>query len=308
VRLPSDDPRRTWVRVVIAAAVPWTWFLVRGLHPRLEAVAVLLPLIVFGALALTLVVAAALRRPRWLVVTASILLFAIAAIVLPRVPHPGPAPLAPLRLASANVFSENATPGAAVRALLDQDADVEVAVETSPDFRFALDEADAAHPYLAVDDQLVLRSRFPIQPLEDPPNVPARRILRASIDGPGGPFVIYVVHALNPLSESTFADQLAWVRHLNAAAARETVPVVMAGDFNMSDRQVAYRDLAGPLRDAITAGGWGRTTYPYGVWAPLLLRIDHVFESRTWCAAGSARFDVPGSDHDGIAVSVGPCP
>jgi endonuclease/exonuclease/phosphatase (EEP) superfamily protein YafD len=309
VRPPDDvSRRRTWVPVVFAAVLPWTWFALRGLHPRLETVAVLLPLCIFGGLLATVIVAAALRRPRVLVVTASLAIFGVVTIVGPRLPHPGPAPLEPLRLASANVFSENAAADAAVHALMAQGADVEVAVETSPAFRLALDVLDTAHPYVAIDDQLVLRSRFPVELLDDPPNVPARRILRASIDGPGGPFVLYAVHALNPLSESTFAQQLAWVRHLRVAAARETAPVVIAGDFNMSDRQVGYRELAGTLRDAITASGWGRTTYPNGIWAPLLLRIDHVFESRSWCAAGGARFDVPGSDHDGIAVSIGPCP
>jgi vancomycin resistance protein VanJ len=308
VRLPDDSRRRTWVRVVVVALLPWTWLLIRGLHPRLEAVAVLLPVCILLGLIVTVVVAAALRRPPVLAVTASLILFGIVTVAGPRLPRPGPPPLEPMRLVSANTFSENPTPDLAVQALMAQNADVEVAVETSPAFRLTIDEVDTAHPYVAIDDQLVLRSRFPVEPLDDPPNVPARRILRASIDGPGGTFVLYVVHALNPLWESTFAEQLAWVRHLRVAASRETLPVVMAGDFNMSDRQVGYRELSGALRDAITASGWGRTTYPDGVWAPLFLRIDHVFESPTWCAAGGARFDVPGSDHDGIAVSIGPCP
>jgi endonuclease/exonuclease/phosphatase (EEP) superfamily protein YafD len=309
VRPPDDDSRRrAWIRPAVAAVLPWIWFPVRDLHPWFEAVAVLLPVGIIAGLIATVALAATLRRPRVLVATASLVVFAVVTVVGPRIPHRTPAPLEPVRLASANVFFDDPAPYAAANALLAQDADVEVAVETSPAFRLALDELDTAHPYVAVDGELVLRSRFPVEPLADPPNVPAQRILRATIEGPAGPFVLYVVHALNPLSESTFAEQLAWVRRLRVAASRETVPVVMAGDFNMSDRQAGYRDLAGSLRDAITASGWGRSTYLDGVWAPLFLRIDHVFESRAWCAAGGARFDVPGSDHDGIAVSLGPCP
>jgi endonuclease/exonuclease/phosphatase (EEP) superfamily protein YafD len=309
VRLPDDaSPRRAWTLVAVGVAAPWTWFHVRSARAWLEADAVLLPLLALVAVVVVVVGAAVRRRPPLLLIALSVLAAATVAIVGPRLPHPGPEPLEPLRLVSANVFSDNPAPAAAVVALLAQGADVEVAVETSPGFRADLTAQDTAHPYSAVDDQLVVRSRYPIQPLEDPPNVPARRILRVQIEGPGGPFVLYAVHALNPLSESTFGDQLTWVRRLRAAAAREAVPVVMAGDFNMSDRQVGYRELAGDLRDAITASGWGRSTYGDGLWATLFLRIDHVFESRTWCASGAARFDVPGSDHEGVAVSLGPCP
>jgi endonuclease/exonuclease/phosphatase family metal-dependent hydrolase len=98
------------------------------------------------------------------------------------------------------------------------------------------------------------------------------------------------------------------VERLRVAAAAEAAPVVMAGDFNMSDRQLGYRRLTTDLRDAMTAAGWGHATFPDGIWAPLLMRIDHVFVPADWCAARSRTLDVPGSDHDGLEVEVGPCP
>ena len=76
----------------------------------------------------------------------------------------------------------------------------------------------------------------------------------------------------------------------------------------MSDRQLGYRLLTTNLRDAITAAGWGHSTYPDGIWAPLLLRIDHVVMPQDWCAERSRIVDIPGSDHDGLEVDVGPCP
>jgi endonuclease/exonuclease/phosphatase family metal-dependent hydrolase len=144
--------------------------------------------------------------------------------------------------------------------------------------------------------------------MTDPPGLPARRLLRLGVEAPSGPFVLYAIHALNPLSESTFANQLDWVDRLRSSAEQEDLPVVMAGDFNMSDRQLGYRRMTAGLRDAITGAGWGRSTYPFGIYAPLLLRIDHVFEPRDWCSAGSGTFQVPGSDHTGLEVDVGPCP
>ena len=131
-----------------------------------------------------------------------------------------------------------------------------------------------------------------------------------TVEGPAGPFVLYAVHALNPLSESTFANQLVWVKRLRAAASRESLPVVMAGGpINMSDRQLGYRRLTTDLRDAVTAAGWGHSTYPDGIWAPLLLRIDHVVmpeEDRR--ADRSLDVDIPGSDHDGLRSTWAPGP
>jgi endonuclease/exonuclease/phosphatase (EEP) superfamily protein YafD len=297
-----------WAPAVAGALPPWSWFVLRELGGRLEAVAVALPLLVAGALVLVLAVGAVLRARRALPAAASLLVFGLVTSLGPRLPHQGPAPASPIRLMSANVFSENPAPAAAVHAVLSANADVEVAVETSPEFRALLEQVDGAHPYATVDDQLVVRSRYPVTAMADPPGVPARRILRVTVEAPTGPFVLYAVHALNPLSESTFAYQLEWVDRLRAAAARETGPVVMAGDFNMSDRQLGYRRLTADLRDAVTAAGWGHTTYPGGIWAPLLLRIDHVLVPVDWCAARSRTLDVPGSDHVGLEVDIGPCP
>jgi endonuclease/exonuclease/phosphatase (EEP) superfamily protein YafD len=297
-----------WVITAAGAALPWTWLALRELGGRVEAVAVALPLVLLVALVALLVVAAVRREVRVLPAALSVAVLGVVTIVGPRMPHTGPPPTSPIRLVSANVYFDNPTPSSAVTAMLAAQADVEVAVETSPAFRTLIEAGDAGHPYSAVDDQLVVRSRYPIAAMTDPPGVPARRILRLTVEGPAGPFVLYAVHALNPLSESTFANQLDWVERLRTAAAREELPVVMAGDFNMSDRQLGYRRLTADLRDAITAAGWGHTTYPDAIWALLLLRIDHVFVPTDWCAAHSRIVDVPGSDHDGLEVDVGPCP
>ena len=53
---------------------------------------------------------------------------------------------------------------------------------------------------------------------------------------------------------------------------------------------------------------WAGSTYGDGIFAPLLLRIDHIFESRNWCAESSDTYPITGSDHQGVASTVGPCP
>ena len=298
---------RRWAAAAAGATLPWSWFLVRELGGRLEAVAVALPVLVLVALGVTAVIAALLRERLIVPTLVSLAAFGLAAILGPRLPHTGPAPADPIRLVTANVYFGNEA-AAAVETLLATDADVLVAVETSSGFRDLLASRDGSHPYVAEDDQLLVRSRFPVTAMADPADVPARRILRVTVEAPSGPFVLYAVHALNPLSESTFADQLDWVDRLRASAGRETTPVVIAGDFNMSDRQLGYRRLTADLPDAVTSAGWGHSTYPHGIWGPLLLRIDHVFISPQWCAARAGTFQVPGSDHDGIQLDLGPCP
>lgn len=305
--MPAQRPSR-WAPVLVGAALPWTWFLLRDLGGPMEGVAVLLPVLVLAALILVLGFAVGRRRATPLPVAMSLLLFGLVSVGEPMLPSRGPLPTASLTLLTANLFWDNPTPDAAVDALLAVGADVEVAVETTAEHRETMERIDTAHPYAATDDQLVVRSRYPVTAMLDPTHVPARQILRVTIEAPAGTFVLYAVHALNPLSESTFASQLVWVDRLLRAAAQEALPVVIAGDFNMSDRQLGYRRLVGDMRDAITAGGRGRTTYSSGIWAPLFLRIDHVFVSREWCGMNARTVDLPGSDHDGVAVAIGPCP
>ncbi len=55
--------------------------------------------------------------------------------------------------------------------------------------------------------------------------------------------------------------------------------VVVAGDFNLTEREPAYRDLASILEDAGDAAG--PTWRPVAAtWMPPVLRLDHVFVSR----------------------------
>ena len=112
---------------------------------------------------------------------------------------------------------------------------------------------------------------------------------------------------MNPAYESTFRRQLEFVARLSRAAEREADPVVIAGDFNMSDRQLGYRRMTSVFRDA-TRTGWAADTYDHAVWRLLFMRIDYVFVEQDWCAAAAERFTVPGSDHQAVATTVGPCP
>ena len=163
-------------------------------------------------------------------------------------------------------------------------------------------------PYRVAVGQLGVRSRWPLRLL--PPNGPTRsRLLRdRAWSDPGDPFVLYVAHALNPLHDlSTFADQRDFARLVIAAAGTERLPVVWSGTSTRPTGRRATGCWRPPcatrcararvLHRPTTAGG-GRT---------LFLRIDHAFVPIDWCAANGSTFAVPGSDHHGIQVTVGPC-
>ena len=96
-------------------------------------------------------------------------------------------------------------------------------------------------------------------------------------------------------------------------ARQEKIPVILAGDFNMSDSSAHYRLVAAEYRDAFREAGWGlgfsipdlsspnamSPAFPITrLPIPLLSRIDYVFfddtfaadEARVWPTSG-------GSDH-----------
>jgi len=289
------------------AALPWAWFLVRDLGWLAEPFAVAMPLICAVLVVLLGIAAFGTRRVGPVVVAVSLLVFGVVVVVGPRAPERTDAPRPSIRVVSANVFDGNRTPTAAAEALARTDADVLITVEVPGGFARILAQHDTVRPYQAIGRSTVVRSRYPIQPQPLPASIPVGRALRAVIRTPAGPIVLYAVHALNPAYEYPFAEQLDFVNRVRKAALAETMPVVIAGDFNLSDRELGYRDLAGSFRDAGRAD-WAGDTFDRGPWRALFLRIDYVFVDRTWCAADARRLDVPGSDHEAVAVAVGPCP
>ncbi len=88
------------------------------------------------------------------------------------------------------------------------------------------------------------------------------------------------------------------------AAARAPARVVLAGDFNLTEREPAYRDLATAMTDVVADGG--ATWRPMAVaWLPPVLRLDYVFASPGVPAA--ARIDCAGteSDHCPVVATIG---
>jgi len=291
-------------------AVPWTWFLVRDLGPLFDALAVVLPLVVLGAVFGQAVVAYVRHRVRGAAVAASWALFGVVVVVGPWLPQRGPAPVSPMRLVEVNAKGGLEVPGL-VAAIERQHPDIVVVSETGGGVRAALQ----AHFAWSLPEDHKDVTVYGDRSMRMLPLLPAlgRRALRIEIDGPAGPFVLYALHLVKPGLRPAGSYQVTFARHrqIVAAVARaaraERLPVVIAGDLNLSDRTWGYRNFARHFRDAGLAG-WGGPTSERGALRRLELRIDHVFVGPGWCAAHARRLALPGSDHRGVATTVGPCP
>jgi endonuclease/exonuclease/phosphatase (EEP) superfamily protein YafD len=306
--------KRQWVWVAVVALAPWTWFAVRDLAAVFDLVANGLP-VLYPLAALGLFVYAAVRHRRWLAVgVVSCLLAGVVAVAGPWRAQPVPPPVRGFRIVSANVNSKNPTIERAVADALAEQGDVVLLIEAGRG-RVTL---PAEYPTVIrprYSNQLIL-SRYPARLLDKPPNWPNDfRAHRLEIDAPTGRVVLYLVHMkrphLGPRRILGIRGQLRAQRREREAAltsARaETAPVILAGDFNTSDRSRGYRRITDRFRDAMRARRAG-PTYVKTLFRPFLLRIDHIFVPHDWCASGAERFSLHGSDHRGVAVDVGPCP
>jgi endonuclease/exonuclease/phosphatase family metal-dependent hydrolase len=104
----------------------------------------------------------------------------------------------------------------------------------------------------------------------------------------------------------SFAAQRRAVEAVTRLVAASDLPVVVAGDLNISDRTATYDRLVAHRRDAMRAGWAGSTyrTFPFDL---LELRIDHIIIDRAWCATHDHRFHPAGSDHEAVQATIGPC-
>jgi endonuclease/exonuclease/phosphatase (EEP) superfamily protein YafD len=306
--------KREWVGAGGVALLPWMWFAVRNLTWLLDLVATGLPVLCgLGALGITGY--AAVRKRRLLFIGAvSWLLAGTLAVVGPWRPQSVPPPVRGLRIVSANVNSKNSTIARAVADALAQDGDLVLLIEAG--------KARLAPPpgYTTVirpqySAQVIL-SRFPARLLDKPAGWPNDfRAHRLEVDAPTGRIIVYLAHMkrphLGPRRILRIRGQLQGQRQereaLLKSARAEELPVVVAGDFNTSDRSRPYRRITGRFRDAMRTR-WGGPTYVRTALRPFLLRIDHIFIPRDWCSARPERFALHGSDHRGVAVDIGPCP
>jgi len=236
----------------------------------------------------------------------------------PRASRPECAALQTLRVMTFNLGAHLGQPEALVDLIADQKADLVALQEMTPETAQTFERAlGAVYPYRVSrpGETTGLFSRYPI--LEQAwiePERGGRPYIRATIAWQGEMVKVFVVHPLPPGLEwyrdtaipiglHTSGPQ-GQIQEVQRRAAAVDGPVLVAGDFNMSDQSRGYASMAEAFVDAYRAGGWGfGFTFPKGLQVgriPLpgpLIRVDYIFHSDAFCTDWARVGCGGGSDH-----------
>jgi vancomycin resistance protein VanJ len=171
----------------------------------------------------------------------------------------------------------------------------------------------ARYPTVEVSNQFLVASRYPISSASEPDKLPydgrmrSPRFAQQAVETPLGRIAFYNVHPISPrdafmtlrghgLSREipsgrlfSSANALAirdnfglrelQVQAFAEAAARETIPVVIAGDTNLPGLSQVFGRYLSPYRDAFSDVGWGfGYTFPNEKHRPWM-RIDRILAS-----------------------------
>ena len=293
-----------------AAVAPWTWFLVRDLHPLLDGLAIVMPLLALAAIVGAAALAFAARSFASSLVALAWLLMLATVVLGPWLPQGGADPADGYRIVSANIAGQERDIEDLLADLQAQGPDLLVGNELGIVVHWQLERTFNFNARGAGRGGISVFSRWPLTAVEDPPTVVRRYGIAVEVAAPDGPFVLYAMHLPRPWPTSagganvTVGQHRSLVDDLLDAIHAEPLPVVIAGDLNLSDRTSGYRALTDEQTDAMRSG-WARPTSIR--WAPLLLRIDHIMLPADWCTAESRYLGLSGSDHLGVSALVGPC-
>lgn len=196
--------------------------------------------------------------------------------------------------ATFNIIASQSDPDRVIEAIVALDADIVGLEEVGPRHSAQIErELAEMYPYQVHYPKLPvhgvsLLSRYPIVteelflPLPDSMNY-----LRAEVNIDGEPLTVYVVHPSPPTHvtlpfsyNSDHRDTAITILH-DEYLAHENGPVIVLGDFNMSDLSDPYRVMNANFDDAFATAGQGLGfTFPANrpmVAMPRLLRIDYVW-------------------------------
>jgi len=216
-----------------------------------------------------------------------------------------------LTVAAANVTFGLGDAGQVVALVRDNDVDLLVLTELTPESRDALRAAglDAELPFGEVRAQpsfngTGLWSRFPLESAAGLDGFVSQTI-EARVATPQGTVTVFAVHppAPGPTYHPRWSADLARLHGVLAAAHG---PILVAGDFNTTRDHRAFRDFEalGYVNAADEAGAGFQPTFPQGRRTPPVVAIDHVLtKDAPWVATGLERHVIDRSDHFAIVVT-----
>lgn len=338
--------RRTFANLVQIAVWAYTafifaWWLGRwawGDRVWLLAVLNSFPACLFAPLPLVVGLAAlSRRRMTWAAASAPVLLW-LVLFGWRFLPHPPrvEATDAELRVMAFNVLYTNEDVDSIVAAIRAVEPDLIALPELRPGTDIALAaQLDSTYPYHTLQTLPAARfgtgiySRWPLTSLGSLQTGLGLRSAVADVDTPMGAVRFVALHPWATLAAGRSFDEVRGnIQQAFRSRERQVAaicsyldrwgdrPVILAGDFNLSEFSDAYRCLAERLRDGYREAGWGYGhTWPEGrsdqppfslaPWLPGLARIDYVFHSRHWRAVDASVLKMPtGSDHRPIIITL----
>jgi endonuclease/exonuclease/phosphatase (EEP) superfamily protein YafD len=310
--------RRTalaWIAVAgmaVSAVSPWVE---RVVWRWATAVRALMP---WSALSAGPVAAGALVTRRWrLAATSAGVALAGAGMAAPlirRRPQPAADAAAHrLKVIHSNLLYINRRVPDVPATLARYDADVVTFSELTPSHAAHLRRSSlaATYPYRVelparYASGTGLWSRFPLT--ERVSTNTKHHTVVVDIDLPGGPVRVIVLHTQSP-----FTHHGQWEHDLRQLATLTVDhPALMTGDFNASWWHPEFRRLLEHgWRDAHIESGRGlKCSWPTDRWHPVFhlhppfVRLDHALVNDGLAVLDVDDFDVPGSDHLGLVVTV----
>ncbi len=243
-------------------------------------------------------VAAILLKKRWLIgLAAAVVAVNLAPVAwrtLSRPVLPAEAPGKHVSVLFSNVLTGNPQHAKVISLVEAEAPDIFAAAETSPEWIDALEALSGRYPYRYGPDLgifgVAIYAQRPFKAEVFELGTRGMTLARADF----GDFVLFVAHPMPPANSTLTVDNRAYLDALAARIARETKPVVLAGDLNATlwsgslDSLMVHR-MQWPSGSGITH------TWPEGKpW--LAIQIDHVLTRRA--KAGRFRVLTPvGSDH-----------
>ena len=132
------------------------------------------------------------------------------------------------------------------------------------------------------------------------------RTLDVTVTSAAGPVRVLAVHAHTPTDDFEI-----WKRDLDQFGRLGRAgddPTVVIGDFNASFWHPSFRALLDDgFTDAHIALGHGfSVSWPDDAWFPPFIRLDHALTTDSLVPLDVEDFDIAGSDHRGLVVTVAP--
>ncbi len=293
--------------VILMRTVGEHWWLT-GLLLYLPRIGLALPLPVIAVL---LVLYREHRVLLTQVVAFLLVIFPLMGFVLPfptSKDHDAPT----LRVLSYNVDSDRVGYNAIGAEVERQAADIVLLQEAAWNDEGLLKRLSTTYPSVKTSTQFIAASKFPITSFEEPEKLAIHdenrsgRFVRITLDTPEGNLVVYCVHPLSPrgglyrirgsglrreiMSGRLFSGERAdWlgsdaelrdlqVKTFTERAAKETDPVIIAGDTNLPALSPSLGRYLSGFQDGFREASWG-FGYTYPADRFLWMRLDRIFAS-----------------------------